>query len=134
MATNLTWIGEKARKEPKLVITSLYHHICDVDNLRACYDALDARKATGVDGVTTPSRIIQRGAANIFTLYEEFSSNGSTARASDTATPGTNMTGRLLGMVGPTLRSTTISIPVVEADHRMISRGAVCMGNPLVRF
>ena len=51
MATNLTRIGEKARKEPKLVFTSLYHHICDVDNLRACYDALDARKATGVDGV-----------------------------------------------------------------------------------
>jgi len=34
------------------VFTSLYHHICDVDNLRACYDALDGRKATGVDGVT----------------------------------------------------------------------------------
>jgi group II intron reverse transcriptase/maturase len=52
MATNLTWIGEKARKEPGLVFTSLYHHICDVDNLRACYDKLDARKAAGVDGVT----------------------------------------------------------------------------------
>ncbi|HEX9910312.1 MAG TPA: group II intron reverse transcriptase/maturase [Desulfatiglandales bacterium] len=52
MATDLTWIGEKARKEPGLVFTSLYHHICDVDNLRACYDALDGRKATGVDGVT----------------------------------------------------------------------------------
>ncbi|MBU2497749.1 MAG: group II intron reverse transcriptase/maturase [Proteobacteria bacterium] len=52
MATDLTWIGEKARKEPGLVFTSLYHHIGDVDNLRACYDALDGRKATGVDGVT----------------------------------------------------------------------------------
>ena len=52
MATDLTRIGEKARKEPGLVFTSLYHHICDVDNLRACYDALDGRKATGVDGVT----------------------------------------------------------------------------------
>lgn len=52
MATNLTRIGEKARKEPKLVFTSLYHHISDVDNLRACYEALDARKAPGVDGVT----------------------------------------------------------------------------------
>ena len=52
MATDLTRIGEKARKEPGLVFTSLYHHICDVDNLRACYDTLDARKATGVDGVT----------------------------------------------------------------------------------
>ena len=35
-----------------MVFTSLYHHICDVDNLRACYEALDAKKATGVDGVT----------------------------------------------------------------------------------
>ena len=52
MATDLTRIGEKARKEPELVFTSLYHHICDVDNLRACYDELDAHKATGVDGVT----------------------------------------------------------------------------------
>jgi len=52
VGTDLTRIGEKARKEPGLVFTSLYHHIYDVDNLRACYDALDGRKATGVDGVT----------------------------------------------------------------------------------
>ena len=52
MVTNLKWIGEKARKEPDLVFTSLYHHIMDVDNLRACYDSLEAGKATGVDGVT----------------------------------------------------------------------------------
>ncbi len=52
MATDLTRIREKARKERSLVFTSLYHHIYDVDNLRACYDALDGRKATGVDGVT----------------------------------------------------------------------------------
>ena len=52
MGTDLTRIGEKARKEPGLVFTSLYHHICDVENLRVCYDALGANKATGVDGVT----------------------------------------------------------------------------------
>lgn len=52
MGTELTRIGEKARKEPGLVFTNLYHHIYDVDNLRACYGALDARKATGVDGVS----------------------------------------------------------------------------------
>jgi RNA-directed DNA polymerase len=52
VATNLKWIGEKARREPELVFTSLYHHITDVDNLRACYDSLEAGKATGVDGVT----------------------------------------------------------------------------------
>jgi len=52
VATNLKWIGEKARKEPDLVFTSLYHHITDVDNLRVCYGSLEADKATGVDGVT----------------------------------------------------------------------------------
>ena len=52
MGTDLTRIGEKARKEPELVFTSLYHHISDVDNLRACYDTLPAHKASGVDGVT----------------------------------------------------------------------------------
>ena len=52
MGTELSRIGERARKEPGLVFTSLYHHIYDVDNLRACYDTLDAKKATGVDGVT----------------------------------------------------------------------------------
>jgi RNA-directed DNA polymerase len=52
VATDLTRIGEKARKEPERVFTSLYHHIYDVDNLRACYDALEANKATGVDGVS----------------------------------------------------------------------------------
>ena len=52
MRTALTQIGEKARKEPKLVFTSLYHHVTEVDNLRECYDSLDGRKAVGVDGVT----------------------------------------------------------------------------------
>jgi len=52
VGTDLTRIGERARKEPGLVFTNLYHHIYDVDNLRACYDSLEAKKATGVDGVT----------------------------------------------------------------------------------
>jgi group II intron reverse transcriptase/maturase len=52
VGTDLKRIGEKARKERELVFTSLYHHITDVDNLRACYDTLPANKATGVDGVT----------------------------------------------------------------------------------
>jgi len=30
MATDLTRIGEKASKEPRLVFTSLYHHITDL--------------------------------------------------------------------------------------------------------
>jgi group II intron reverse transcriptase/maturase len=52
VSTNLRWIGEKARREPELVFTSLYHHVTDVDNLRACYEALPAKRAVGVDGVT----------------------------------------------------------------------------------
>ena len=52
MTTNLSWIGEKARKEPELVFTSLYHHITDVDNLRVCYNLLPGGKAVGVDGVS----------------------------------------------------------------------------------
>jgi len=52
MGTDLSRISEKARKEPGLVFTSLYHHISDVGNLRVCYDTLEASKATGVDGVT----------------------------------------------------------------------------------
>jgi len=52
VGTDLTRIGEKARKEPELVFTSLYHHVTDVDNLRAGYDALPEDRAVGVDGVT----------------------------------------------------------------------------------
>jgi len=52
MSTDLTRIGEKARREPGLVFTSLYHHVTDLDNLRDCYEALDDDKAVGVDGVT----------------------------------------------------------------------------------
>jgi RNA-directed DNA polymerase len=52
MSTDLTRIGERARKEPGLVFTSLYHHVTDLDNLRDGYEALDDDKAVGVDGVT----------------------------------------------------------------------------------
>jgi len=52
VSTDLTRTGERARREPGLVFTSLYHHVTDVDNLRACFKALDGGKAVGVDGVT----------------------------------------------------------------------------------
>lgn len=52
MSTDLTRIKVKARKEPKLVFTSLYHHVADVDNLRESYEKLKANKAVGLDGVT----------------------------------------------------------------------------------
>ena len=52
MSTNLERIGEKARQEPGLVFTTLYHHVSDVGNLRACYDALPKDRAVGIDGVS----------------------------------------------------------------------------------
>ena len=52
MSTDLRRIGEKARSDHRLVFTSLYHHVTDVDNLRACYEALPEDRAVGVDGVT----------------------------------------------------------------------------------
>ena len=52
MSTERKRIGEKARSDPQRVFTSLYHHICDVDNLRACFEALPWNRAEGIDGVT----------------------------------------------------------------------------------
>jgi len=52
VSTDLTRIGNKASKEPTLVFTSLYHHVTDVDNLRACYEALPAKRAVGIDGIS----------------------------------------------------------------------------------
>ena len=52
MSTDLTRIGERARKQPDLIFTSLYHHVTDLANLRVCYETLDGDKAVGVDGVT----------------------------------------------------------------------------------
>ena len=52
MTTAPRRIGEKARSDPRLVFTSLYHHVYDVEQLRACFEALPAHRAVGVDGVT----------------------------------------------------------------------------------
>ncbi|MGA1823081.1 MAG: hypothetical protein ACMUIP_00365 [bacterium] len=49
MITKLTSISQKARKEPTLIFTSLYHHITDVNNLRSCYMALNAHELSGID-------------------------------------------------------------------------------------
>ncbi len=53
MSPNLERIGVKARANPDLVFTSLYHHIADIDHLRTCYRLLKGDKAIGVDAVTT---------------------------------------------------------------------------------
>lgn len=52
VSTNRARIGRKARANPDLVFTSLYHHIADVDNLRECFHTLKANKATGIDRIT----------------------------------------------------------------------------------
>jgi retron-type reverse transcriptase len=49
---NLERISVKARANPDLVFTSLYHHIADIDHLRTCYQMLKGNKAMGVDDVT----------------------------------------------------------------------------------
>ena len=52
MSPNLARRGEKAKAHHKLVFTSLYHHIADIEHLRACYQLLKGNKAVGVDEVT----------------------------------------------------------------------------------
>jgi RNA-directed DNA polymerase len=52
VATDLTRVRAYVERHPKVVMTSLYHHITDVDNLRLCFESLDGTKAVGVDGMT----------------------------------------------------------------------------------
>jgi RNA-directed DNA polymerase len=52
VSPNLARIGDKAKAHPKLVCTSLYPHIADIEHLRACYQRLKGHKAVGVDEVT----------------------------------------------------------------------------------
>jgi len=51
MASDLTRIGDKARQEPKLCFTSLYHHVTDMLSLRECFRKIETGKAPGIDGV-----------------------------------------------------------------------------------
>ena len=49
--TGVESIATRARSHPAEPFTALMHHF-NVDNLRACFLALDGKKAPGVDGVT----------------------------------------------------------------------------------
>ena len=49
--TGVERIAQRARSQPTAPFTALMHHFT-VDNLRACFTALDGTKAPGVDGVT----------------------------------------------------------------------------------
>jgi RNA-directed DNA polymerase len=49
--TGVESIARRARREPGATFTAVMHHFT-VDNLRACFESLDGRKAPGIDGVT----------------------------------------------------------------------------------
>ena len=49
--TGIEFIARRARREPGATFTALMHHFT-VENLRACFEALDGTKAPGIDGVT----------------------------------------------------------------------------------
>jgi len=99
VSTHLERIGEKARHDPTLVFTSLYHHVSDVDTLRACYDALPKDRAVGVDGVTK-EEYGHHLEANLHDLAEQLRRMGyrpQPKRRSDIPKPGSEK-GRPLGM------------------------------------
>lgn len=52
MSTEIARIRRKAEEDKKFVFNSLFHHVYDVDNLRQCYNELDAKKAPGIDKMT----------------------------------------------------------------------------------
>src|SRR4029450_7333282 len=49
--TGVERIATRARREPQTRYTALMHHFT-VDNLRACFEALDGTEAPGGDGIT----------------------------------------------------------------------------------
>ena len=65
--TGVERIANRARQEPQTRYTSLMHHF-SVDNLRACFESLDGKKAIGVDGVTK-AMYGQNLEANLQDLY-----------------------------------------------------------------
>jgi RNA-directed DNA polymerase len=52
VSPHLDRISVKARAHPDLVLTSLYHHIADIEHLRTCLRRLQGNTAVGVDEVT----------------------------------------------------------------------------------
>ena len=50
-ATGVERIASRASRQPEEQYTALMHHY-SVENLRACFESLDGKKAIGVDGVT----------------------------------------------------------------------------------
>jgi len=67
--TGVERIASRARQEPQTRYTALMHHFT-VDNLRACFEALDGTKAPGVDGVTM-AMYAQHLEANLQALHQK---------------------------------------------------------------
>ena len=51
MGTDLTRIGERARRNRKEKFTSLYHHVTELENLRASWNEIERAAAPGIDGI-----------------------------------------------------------------------------------
>ena len=67
--TGVESIAQRARSQPAEPFTALMHHF-SVDNLRACFQALDGKKAPGVDGVTKAD-YAQDLESNLRTLHQQ---------------------------------------------------------------
>jgi len=52
MGTDQTRIRERARRNRKEKFTSLYHHVTDLENLRASWKEIERAAAPGIDGIT----------------------------------------------------------------------------------
>jgi RNA-directed DNA polymerase len=99
VSPNLARRGEKARAQHSLVLTSLDHHIADIEHLRACYQLLKGHKAVGVDEVTK-SMYAQDREANLQDLSTRLKRMGykpQPKRRIDIPKPGSE-TGRPLGI------------------------------------
>ena len=99
MSTELRRIGEKARSDPQLVFTSLYHHVYDGDNLRACFEALPGDRAVGIDGVTKEryGENLEPNLQDLSARLREMSYCPQPKRRSDIPKPGSEK-GRPLGI------------------------------------
>jgi RNA-directed DNA polymerase len=67
--TGVESIARRARSNPAEPFTALMHHF-SVENLRACFQALDGRKAPGVDGVSKDD-YAQHLESNLQALHEK---------------------------------------------------------------
>jgi group II intron reverse transcriptase/maturase len=114
MGTDLTRIGKKAKKEPELVFTSLYHHITNVDNLRESFRRLDGKKVVGIDGVRKEvyAKDLERNLEDIAARLKRMGYRPQAKRRAYIPKPG-NTKGRPLGI-------STIEDKIVELSVKRV--------------